>query len=170
MAATIPSTSAPDAPLICPVCGGANAHDAVFCANPACRKALGEFKYVLEELRAQTRWHEALADKVVRWIGKPQFLGVHLLWFALWLAINTGVLAWVMRFDTPPFSLLGIILAMETIFITGFVLISQNRQAGYADKRAELDYEINIQTYRKIAQMEDTLAAIVARLDRMDRP
>lgn len=160
----------PPAPIICPVCGGANAHNAVFCANPACHKALGEFRYVLEELRSDLRWHEALAQRVVGWIGKPQFLGVYFLWFALWVAINTGVLAWVMRWDTPPFSLLGIILAMETIFITGFVLISQNRQADYANKRAELDYEVNIQTYRKIHEMESALAALMERLDRMEHP
>ena len=69
------------------------------------------------------------------------------------------------RFDAPPFALLGIILAMETIFITGFVLISQNRQAKYDAKRAELDYEVNVRTFRKIAELETTLQAVLARLD-----
>ena len=36
------------APLVCPACGGTNASDAVFCANPSCGKALGEFRYALE--------------------------------------------------------------------------------------------------------------------------
>ena len=52
-------------PLICPACGGANAPSAVFCANPACHKALGDFKYVQEELKKDARWHESLADRVV---------------------------------------------------------------------------------------------------------
>ncbi len=155
-------------PLVCPACGGANAPDAVFCANPACHKALGDFAYVREELKKESRWHEALADQVVAGIGKPQFLGVHLLWFLGWAAINTGFLVMAPRFDAPPFALLGIILAMETIFITGFVLISQNRQAKYDAKRAELDYEVNVQTFRKIAALEITLQAVLARLDARD--
>jgi len=155
-------------PLLCPVCGGANAPGAVFCANPACHKALGGFAYVREELEKESRWHEALADRVVAGIGKPQFLGVHLLWFLGWTAVNTGLLVMAPRFDAPPFALLGIILAMETIFITGFVLISQNRQAKYDAKRAELDYEVNVQTFRKIADLETTLQRVLARLDARD--
>jgi len=149
---------------ICPACGGENAPEAVFCGNPVCHKALGDFRYVREELKKDARWHETLAERVVGWIGKPHFLGVHLLWFLVWMAINTGVLVMAPRFDTPPFALLGIILAMETIFITGFVLISQNRQAAHANKRAELDYEVNVLTFRKITELETTLETISARL------
>lgn len=153
---------------ICPVCGGVNTPEAFFCANPHCRKALGGRKYAPEEIKKETRWHERVADGVVSWIGKPQFLGVHLLWFLGWTLINTGVLVMAPRFDAPPFALLGILLSMETIFITGFVLISQNRQSKYDAKRAELDYETNVETFRKIADMEATLTRILARLDARD--
>lgn len=152
-------------PLVCPACGGENAPNAVFCANPACRKALGGFAYVREELKKEACWHEALAGKVVAGIGKPHFLGVHLLWFLGWTAINTGLLVMAPRFDAPPFALLGILLAMETIFITGFVLISQNQQSKYDAKRAELDYEVNVQTFRKIEELEVTLQLVLTRLD-----
>src|SRR6266852_186177 len=84
-----PATDGP-APIICPVCGGENAPDAIFCGNTACHKALGDFKYVLEELSAEAKWHETLAEKVTDFIGKPHFLTVHAFWFALWVAINTG--------------------------------------------------------------------------------
>lgn len=57
---------------------------------------------------------------------------------------------------------------METIFITGFVLISQNQQSKYDAKRAELDYEANVQTFRKIAELESTLQLVLARLDARD--
>ncbi len=149
----------------CPICGGANAAEAIFCANPTCHKALGEFAYTPEEVKKETSWHEALADRVTRWIGKPQFLGLHLLWFLLWVMINTGVLIMAPRFDAPPFSLLGILPSMEAIFITGFLLISQNRQSRRDAKQAELDYEVNVRTFRKIADMEDTLNQILARLE-----
>jgi uncharacterized membrane protein len=152
----------------CPVCGGANAEDAVFCANPACHKALGEFRYVLEEMRAETRWHETLAERVTAFIGRPAFLLIHGLWFALWAAINTGLVRLLHPFDDYPFGLLGIILAVEAIFITGFILISNNRQAAHADKRAELDYEVNVRTYREISAIDRKLQTILDRLEALE--
>ena len=58
-------------PIVCPVCGGTNPPGAVFCGNPACHKALGDFKYVLEELRAEAQWHHIVADHVTALIAKP---------------------------------------------------------------------------------------------------
>lgn len=151
------------------MCHGANASDAVFCANPACCKALGEFRYVREELRAVSLWYERVADGVAAFIGKPQFLAFHALWFAVWVLVNTGLFALVARFDDYPFGLLGIILSVEAIFITGFLLISQNRQNAHADKRAELDYEVNVRTYREIQEIDTMLRKIVSRLDGVER-
>jgi len=155
-------------PIICPGCGGVNAPDSVFCGNPHCHKALGEFKYVLEELRAEAQWHEIVADRVSTFIGKPHFLLVHLLWFALWIAINTGLVVFITRFDEYPFGLLGIILAAEAIIITGVILISNNRQSAHADKRAELDYEVNVRTYREINAIDAMLRVILDRLERLE--
>lgn len=152
------------ASITCPACGMENTSEAVFCANAECRKALGEFKYVGEELQAQTRWHQALAERVSSFIGNPSFLAAHALWFAIWVMVNTGILAFSQIFDAYPFSLLGIILAAEAIFITGFLLISQNRQSAHADKRAELDYEVNVRTYREIQEIKANLRVIEQRL------
>jgi uncharacterized membrane protein len=161
-------TAPAKAPIVCPVCRGENPHDAVFCGNPACKKALGEFRYVREELLAAARWYEKIADRVTSFVGKPHFLLVQLLWFTGWVSLNTGILAIMTRFDEYPFGLLGIILAIEAIFITGFLLISQNRQNTHADKRAELDYEVNVRTYREIHEIAAMLRAIVERLDRLE--
>ena len=162
------SSSADAPPIICPACGGANPHDGVFCANAACHKALGEFRYVREELAAEARLHEKLAERVAGFIGKPQFLVVHGVWFALWVVINTGVVALVHSFDDYPFGLLGIILSVEAIFITGFLLISSNRQSTYANKRAELDYEVNVRTYRRVRELEGLVREVMERLERSE--
>jgi len=162
------ATALQSAPIKCPACGGENLPDAVFCANHDCHKALGEFKYVREELQEEARWHETLAERATSFIGKPQFLVVHVLWFLLWIALNTGVIAMVRAFDAYPFGLLGIILAAEAIFIAGFVLISQNRQNAHADKRAELDYEVNVRTYREIARIDARLNTVLERLDSLE--
>jgi uncharacterized membrane protein len=162
-------TSCPlPSPRSCPACGGENAHDAVFCLNPACGKALGGFRYVLEELKQELKWHEALAEKAVEFIGKPQFVPVHVIWFVVWMAINTGVLSFVHVFDEYPFVFLGIILAAEAIFISGFVLISNNRQTAHADKRAALDYEVSVRTYRSIQEINSVLTDLHGRMERLE--
>jgi uncharacterized membrane protein len=156
--------SAEEAPRVCPACGGKNAPDAIFCSNTACHKALGEFKYVLEELQEGVRWHEVLAERVVAFIGTSHFLLVHGLWFLIWVAINTGIFAFVRQFDVYPFGLLGIILAAEAVLIAGFVLISQNRQNAHADKRAELDYEVSVRTHRDIVEVNRQIQSILDEL------
>jgi uncharacterized membrane protein len=152
----------------CPRCGHHSPADAVFCEVPACRKALGEFRYSAEELAAGERWHTALADRVTGFIAHPVYIVVHVVWFALWVAVNTGLVMVWRRFDAYPFALLGILLAVEAIFITGFVLISQTRQGARADLRAELDYEVNVRTYRELTAMHDSLRAIAARVEAIE--
>ena len=153
----------------CPVCGGANKADAIFCANAACGKALGPFAYVHEELAAKSRWYERLADRATDFISRPHFLVVHSLWFLLWLVLNTGLFAIVGKFDDYPYNLLGLILSVESIFITGFLLISQNRQNAHADKRAELDYEVSVRTYREIDELTEVVRAMQAQVSSLEQ-
>jgi uncharacterized membrane protein len=152
--------------LPCPACGGANPADAVFCGH--CDKALGPFRYVKEEIKAGTAWHEALADRVTGFVGRPQFFVVHAIWFALWVVLNAGIVALVRQFDAFPYSLLGIILAAEAIFITGFLLISQNREKATEEKFAELDYEVNVRSYRAILETQALLRDALGRLDAIE--
>jgi uncharacterized membrane protein len=143
--------------VFCPACGGENPPDAIFCGNHDCHKALGEFKYVLEELAARRSWIEKLADQVTGFIAHPQFIIMHMLWFSVWVFANAGWLGPDIDFDRYPFDLLSFLLAIEAVLITGFLLISQNHQAAYSEKRAELDYEVNIRSYRKILELENRL-------------
>lgn len=53
----------------------------MFCVNDACHKAFGEFRYVLEELRARRSRIERLADRVATFSGHPHFVTIHLAWF-----------------------------------------------------------------------------------------
>lgn len=74
--------------------------------------------------------------------------------------LNSGLVAFFHVFDEYPFGLLGIILSIEAILVSSFVLISQNRQSAYSDLRAELDYEVSIQTFRRIEEIERHLARL----------
>ena len=162
---TTPQSSAAALPITCPACGGTNAPDAVFCANPECGKALGEFRYVQEEFSAESQWHETIAARVAAFVGHPFYIVLHVIWFGAWIAVNTGFVMFGRRFDDFPFSLLGILISIEAIFVTGFLLITQNRQTGYANKRAELDYEVNVRTYRELGEIKRMLRDIERRLD-----
>lgn len=156
--------------LRCPACGDEHDVNAVFCGNPGCRKALGEFRFVSEEIAASTSRLERLADQVARFTSHPHFVTLHVTWFGVWVALNSGLVATVAAFDTFPYSLLGLLLGIEAILITGFLLISQNRQTNYAEQRAELDYEVNVRSYRKLRQIEERLDLLAKRLDPDQHP
>lgn len=151
-------------PITCPACGGENDHEAVFCANANCHKALGDFDFVIEELRQEAKWHETIAERFTAWVAKPQFLTAHVFWFAAWILINTGIFAMVQRFDAAPFSMLAFIISIETVFVTIFVIITQSRQNAFDRKRAELDYEVNVRTYRIIKRVDTVLENLDQRL------
>ena len=83
-------------------------------------------------------------------------------------AANEGYLGAIERFDDFPYGLLGIILAIEGVLITGFLLISQHRQYDYSQKRAELDYEINIHCYRKLIELEKQMDILLKKSNQGD--
>ena len=77
---------------------------------------------------------------------------MHLVWFSFWLLANLHILPGVTPFDPFPFNLLTTAVSLEAIFLTLFVLISQNRMSQEADKRAQLDLQINL-----LAEKEATM-------------
>jgi uncharacterized membrane protein len=149
----------------CPACKGWLPAEAVFCANPHCGKALGGFRYVEEEVEARTTAIHRFADRVNELSGQPTFVTVHALWFAVWILVNSGLITAFGMFDRYPYGLLGIILSIEAILLTGLLLISNNRQNERSRQRDELDYEVTVRTYRKICALEREVADIKRRID-----
>jgi uncharacterized membrane protein len=94
-----------------------------------------------EENEKQKSFQDRMADLITRWSGSMLFVYGHVLWFGIWIAIN---LFSARPFDPFPFGLLTTIVSLEAIFLSTFVLVSQNRQAALADRRAELDLQINL--------------------------
>ena len=93
-----------------------------------------------------------LAGAITRAAGTGTVIVLHVVWFLLWLLVNLGGLPVIKPFDPFPFSLLTTIVSLEAIFLTLFVLISQNRMSREADKRAELDLQVNL-----LAEKEATM-------------
>lgn len=104
----------------------------------------------VEQLNRRTL-SERIGDRLVSLAGTGAFALVHGVWFVLWIVINLGWMDGVPAFDPYPFSLLTMVVSLEAIFITIGVLISQNRMARQADRRAHLDLQINL-----LAEQEST--------------
>lgn len=93
-----------------------------------------------------------LADTITRFTGSMTFVYLHLALFSLWIVINLGWLSGIKRFD-PSFVILAMFASVEAIFLSTFVLISQNRQAALADERAELDLQISLLAEHEVTRL-----------------
>src|SRR5207237_2261372 len=99
----------------------------------------------LEEKALATRSvGEKIGDAASRLIGSMPFVLFHFVWFAAWILVNLGVVPGIRPFDEFPFGLLTLVVSLEAIFLSLFLLISQNRMTRQADKRAHLDLQINL--------------------------
>jgi uncharacterized membrane protein len=106
---------------------------------------------------------ERIADQVTAFTGSMPFVYVHVLVFGLWIIINLGWLPFVPRFD-PSFVVLAMAASVEAIFLSTFVLITQNRMAALADKRANLDLQISLLSEHEITKLVTLVSAIAARM------
>lgn len=97
---------------------------------------------------------ERATDWVAWFSGSLQFLALTAVWFAVWIAVNTLPLG-LPVFDPFPFGLLTMIVSLEAIFLSCFVLISQNRQAEKDHLRSDVEYDINIKAEMEIAHLHE---------------
>jgi uncharacterized membrane protein len=93
---------------------------------------------------ARVTWQNRVADSMTAFSGSMTFVYLHVIWFGAWLLCNEGVFGKSLIFDPFPFGLLTLIVSLEAIFLSTFVLISQNRQQERADRRSQADYENDI--------------------------
>lgn len=113
-----------------------------------------------EERSAQER----IADAVTRFSGSMPFVYLHAVIFGLWIAINLGAIPGVPRFD-PTLVVLAMVASVEAIFLSTFVLITQNRMAAQAEQRAELDLQVSLLAEHEITQLITMVTAMARRMD-----
>jgi uncharacterized membrane protein len=94
---------------------------------------------------------DKLADAITDFSGHMSFVYLHVVWFAGWIGWNLGAFG-AKPFDPFPFGLLTMIVSLEAIFLSTFVLISQNRISLEADRRANLDLQIGLLTEHEITR------------------
>jgi len=105
-----------------------------------------------EALGRRTRT-ERQSDTIVRLIGSPKFLLLHIIMVATWITANLNLIPGVNPFDPFPFGILALFVSSESVFLTIFVLISQNRMARQAERRAHLDLQVGMLAEQELTMM-----------------
>ncbi|MBO4253758.1 DUF1003 domain-containing protein [Streptomyces griseorubiginosus] len=89
---------------------------------------------------------DRVADAITAFAGTMTFVYLHAAWFAVWIVCNEGAFGKGAVWDPYPFGLLTMIVSLEAIFLSTFVMVSQNRQAARENVRADLDFETNVRS------------------------
>jgi CRP/FNR family cyclic AMP-dependent transcriptional regulator len=97
---------------------------------------------------------QKIADWIAWFSGSMPFLLINLIWFGAWIIVNTYRMG-IPAFDPYPFGLLTMIVSLEAIFLSCFVLISQNRQAEKDHVRSDVEYEVNIKAELEVAHLHE---------------
>ena len=114
-----------------------------------------------EEVNA-TR-EERIAEAITRFSGSMRFVYLHLAVYGFWIVANLGWIPVVPRWD-PTFVVLAMAASVEAIFLSTFVLISQNRMAAAADKRADLDLQVNLLAEHEVTRLIELVSKMADRL------
>lgn len=124
----------------------------------------------IEAMRAQRRREEAqakpgerIAESITRFTGSLAFVYLHVTAVGAWVVANLGLAPHVPRFD-PTFVILATVASVEAIFLSTFVLISQNRISALAEKRAGLDLQIDLLAEYEITQLVKLTTAIAEKV------
>lgn len=112
----------------------------------------------LDETTAEGPLWPRIADKIASVSASPKFLFTHALWFALWTGYNS--LAHDRAFDPFPFGLLTMIVSLEAIFLSIFVLVSANRQSERDRIRADVDHQVNLKAHHELMLMQRKLDSL----------
>jgi CRP/FNR family cyclic AMP-dependent transcriptional regulator len=113
------------------------------------------------------------ADWIAGFAGSIPFLLLHLGFFAFWLIVNWLHIPGIPQFDPYPFGFLTLAVSLEAIFLSVFVLLSQNRQAAKDRVHADIEYDVNLKAELEIAHLHEKIdrltGDLLVRLDRVHR-
>lgn len=117
------------------------------------------------EKAANSKRHKGdiVADAISSFVGSMLFVYLHMLWFGAWIILNTALpKSW--HFDPYPFTFLTFVVSLEAIFLSTFILISQNHEELLARRRNHLDLQINLLSEQENSQILKMLGNIESKL------
>jgi uncharacterized membrane protein len=114
-------------------------------------------------MKANATKGDRVADGITRFCGSMGFVALHALWYGVWIVANL-VLPEHSRFDPFPFSFLTLIVSLEAIFLSAFILVSQNRQSILSERRSHLDLQIDMLAEQENTKMLELLEKIACKV------
>jgi len=132
--------------------------------NSSLRRNIEVLRRRREEEEERASADERLARAITRFTGSMRFVFVHLLLYGAWILCNLGWIPGLEPWD-PTFVILAMIASVEAIFLSTFILITQNRMAAAADRRAELDVQISLLAEAEITKLVELVSEIARRMD-----
>jgi uncharacterized membrane protein len=115
-----------------------------------------------EQEKRNASKEEKLADAITAFTGSMRFVYLHLIIYGGWIAWN--LIPGIPHFD-PTFVILAMAASVEAIFLSTFVLISQNRAQAATDKRDDLDLHINLLAEHELTRLIEMVSAIAQKLE-----
>jgi CRP/FNR family transcriptional regulator, cyclic AMP receptor protein len=112
---------------------------------------------VNEEMEATRSFGERLSDFLTMVAGDIRFVYFNFIWFGSWIILNTNIIPGLEPFDPFPFGLLTMIVSLEAIFLSLFVLISQNRQTAREKVRNDIEYDVNVKAELEIREVRQQI-------------
>lgn len=113
------------------------------------------------------RLQNRFADRITAAAGSLNFAYVHTIWFGIWIALNIGIFGASIKFDKFPFGLLTMVVSLEAIFLSTFVMVSQNRQATRSNVRSQIDFESNLQSLIWLVHIAQKIDVDIAHVDKL---
>lgn len=107
---------------------------------------------------------DRIVDAIARFSGSLAFVWLHAAIVVAWFAINLRLVPGVKPFDPYPFVMLAMAASVEAIFLSTFILISQNRMQRLAEKRADLDLQINLLAEHEVTRLIELTEAIARKV------
>lgn len=117
------------------------------------------------QLNEQRTISERVADILVHWFGSFEFVIANFIFFLVWIIFNAGFIPGAKPFDPFPFIFLTMIVSLEAIFLSIFVLTSQNRESRISDLREEIDIQINMIAEQEITKAIHLLSYLMKHLN-----
>jgi uncharacterized membrane protein len=122
-----------------------------------------ELIHRLEESGKNERTRSDLvAEAIAAFCGSMTFVWVHVVWFVVWILFN--MLPGLRHIDPFPFTFLTLVVSLEAIFLSTFILISQNHDTKISERRNHLDLQINLLSEQENTKMIAMLKAIAAKV------
>jgi uncharacterized membrane protein len=136
------------------------------CADDLTRENVQSMRRVEENALSHRSRADRMAAGIANFCGSMWFVWLHVIAFSLWLASNS--LPGLHHFDPYPFTFLTLVVSLEAIFLSSFILISQNYELRISDRRNQLDLQINLLTEQENTKMIQMLERIAKKVGAED--